>query len=127
MNPNHYGFVFAGGLFLGMLVLLETGRRMGVRSLARDPEGARLGLQQAGKTTPGSVLQMKPFGLVELRDAFARAKPVVLELWLASSQPHLDGGSGAIGKPPHWDDARGFCFGTIANQALPSAWVARAR
>ena len=30
-------------LFLGMLLLLETGRRLGVRRLAKDPEGARAG------------------------------------------------------------------------------------
>jgi hypothetical protein len=30
-------------LFLGMLLLLETGRRLGVRRLANDPEGARAG------------------------------------------------------------------------------------
>jgi hypothetical protein len=30
-------------LFLGMLLLLETGRRLGVRRLASDPEGARAG------------------------------------------------------------------------------------
>jgi len=61
MNPNHYGFVFAGGLFLGMLVLLETGRRMGVRSLARDPEGARQGVG----AVEGAV-----FGLLGLLIAF---------------------------------------------------------
>jgi hypothetical protein len=31
------------GFFLGMLVLLETGRRLGVRRLAKDPEGAPAG------------------------------------------------------------------------------------
>ena len=44
MNPTTYGLQFAGGLFLGMLVLLETGRRIGIWRLARDPEGARQGL-----------------------------------------------------------------------------------
>ena len=36
--------VFAGGIFAGMLVLQEAGRRLGVRRLAKDPEGARAGL-----------------------------------------------------------------------------------
>ena len=36
--------VFAGGVFAGMLVLQEAGRRLGARRLARDPEGARAGL-----------------------------------------------------------------------------------
>ena len=44
MNPTLYGLVFAGGLFLGMLLLLETGRRIAIRRLAQDPEGAREGL-----------------------------------------------------------------------------------
>ena len=42
------GFVFdiatlAGGLFVGMLVLLETGRRLGLRRLAQDSEAAQAG------------------------------------------------------------------------------------
>jgi hypothetical protein len=44
MTPAAYGAVFAGGLFLGMLVLLEMGRRIGTRRLARDPDGAQKGL-----------------------------------------------------------------------------------
>jgi len=44
MNPMSYGILFAGGLFLGMLLLLETGRRVGIRRLSQDPEGARQGL-----------------------------------------------------------------------------------
>ena len=36
--------MFAGGLFLGMVLLLETGRRIAIRRLAEDPEGARQGL-----------------------------------------------------------------------------------
>lgn len=35
---------FAAGLFLGMLLCLEIGRRLGIRKLARDPEGAMSGL-----------------------------------------------------------------------------------
>ena len=44
MNSDSFGVVLAGGLFLGMLLLLETGRRIGIRRLNQDPEGARLGL-----------------------------------------------------------------------------------
>jgi hypothetical protein len=36
--------LFAGGLFLGMLLFLEGGRRLGERRLEADPEGARTGL-----------------------------------------------------------------------------------
>jgi hypothetical protein len=36
--------LLAGGLFFGMLILLETGRRIGVRRLAEDAKGARAGL-----------------------------------------------------------------------------------
>ena len=38
----------AGGLFAGMLVLLETGRRLGLRRLARDSEAARAGFGVVG-------------------------------------------------------------------------------
>jgi hypothetical protein len=44
MDPTRDGLLFAGVLFLGMLVLLETGRRLATRRLAEDPEGAREGL-----------------------------------------------------------------------------------
>ena len=44
MTPTTNGMLFAAGLFAGMLVLLETGRRMGMRRLSRDPEGAQGGL-----------------------------------------------------------------------------------
>ncbi|MEO8602094.1 MAG: DUF4239 domain-containing protein [bacterium] len=36
--------LFAGGLFLGMLLLLEVGRRVGMARLARDADGARAGV-----------------------------------------------------------------------------------
>lgn len=53
--------VFALGLFVGMLVLLEVGRRIGYARLARDPEGARVGTG----TVEGAV-----FGLLGLLIAF---------------------------------------------------------
>jgi len=42
------GFVFdiatlAGGLFVGMLILLEIGRRLGLRRLVQDSDAARAG------------------------------------------------------------------------------------
>jgi hypothetical protein len=53
--------LFAGGLFAGMLLLQEAGRRLGVRRLAADPEGARAGLP----AVEGAV-----FGLMGLMIAF---------------------------------------------------------
>jgi len=61
MNPIIYGLLFAGGLFVGMLVCLEAGRRIGNRRLARDPEGARHGVG----AVEGAV-----FGLMGLLLAF---------------------------------------------------------
>ena len=49
------------GLCLGMLLALEAGRRLGIRRLARDPEGARAGLG----TVEGSM-----FALLGLLIAF---------------------------------------------------------
>ncbi len=43
MNPVLVAALSAGGLFLGMLAMLEIGRRAGRRRLAQDPEGTRLG------------------------------------------------------------------------------------
>ena len=53
--------LFAGGLFAGMLLLQEAGRRLGVRRLAADPEGARAGLP----AVEGAI-----FGLMGLMIAF---------------------------------------------------------
>jgi hypothetical protein len=47
-----YGALLAAGLFLGMLTLLEVGRRIGVQRIARDPEGLHAG------TIEGSVLAL---------------------------------------------------------------------
>jgi hypothetical protein len=44
MNLFDHGVLFTGILFLGMLLLLETGRRIGQRRLAHDSESARQGL-----------------------------------------------------------------------------------
>jgi hypothetical protein len=59
-----YGLVvslFTVGLFLGMLLLLEVGRRIGMRRIAQDPEGARAGVG----TVDGAV-----FALLGLLVAF---------------------------------------------------------
>jgi hypothetical protein len=43
MDHSSLSFVIAAALFLGILLLLEVGRRIGIRRLAKDPEGARAG------------------------------------------------------------------------------------
>ena len=48
MGHGIYVLLFALGLFLGMLMLLEVGRRIGVRRLAQDPEGAEAGVGHRG-------------------------------------------------------------------------------
>jgi hypothetical protein len=42
-QSSTHALIFAGGLFLGMLVLLETGRRIGTRGSAREAERSRQG------------------------------------------------------------------------------------
>jgi hypothetical protein len=44
MNPSLLSFLFATGLFIGMLLLLEAGRRLGQRRQSKLEEGARAGL-----------------------------------------------------------------------------------
>ena len=61
MDHGIYFSLFALGLFLGMLVLLEVGRRIGARRLAQDPEGAEAGVG----TVEGAV-----FALLGLLIAF---------------------------------------------------------
>jgi len=61
MQPIAVASLFAGGLFVGMLLLLEAGRRIGIRRAAADPEGARAGVA----TVDGAV-----FGLLGLLVAF---------------------------------------------------------
>jgi len=61
MDHGIYVSLFALGLFLGMLMLLEVGRRIGVRRLAQDPTGAAAGVG----TVEGAV-----FALLGLLIAF---------------------------------------------------------
>jgi hypothetical protein len=61
VNSETYRSLFTVGLFLGMLLLLETGRRIGVRRLSQDPEGARQGL---------GVVEAAVFSLLGLLIAF---------------------------------------------------------
>ena len=44
MNITLIAMLFALGLLAGTLLLLEAGRRIGLRRMARDAEGARAGL-----------------------------------------------------------------------------------
>lgn len=44
MSPAVVGIVLIGALFAGMLILFEAGRRIGLRHLQKDPEGARAGI-----------------------------------------------------------------------------------
>jgi hypothetical protein len=53
--------LYSGALFVGMLVCLEFGRRMGIRKLATDPEWALSGL---------GVVETAVFGLYGLLLAF---------------------------------------------------------
>lgn len=44
MNRTFISLLFVAGLFVGMVLLLELGRRLGQRRQGRDEEGARAGL-----------------------------------------------------------------------------------
>src|SRR5436190_7868263 len=61
MDHGIYVSLFALGLFLGMLMLLDVGRRIGARRLAEDPTGAEAGVG----TVEGAV-----FALLGLLIAF---------------------------------------------------------
>jgi hypothetical protein len=61
MEHGLYASLVAAGLFVGMLILLELGRRVGTRRLAQDPAGAEAGVG----TVAGAV-----FALLGLLIAF---------------------------------------------------------
>ena len=44
---SFFVLLIALGLFIGMVVLLEVGRRIGIRRTRKDPEGAREGVRAA--------------------------------------------------------------------------------
>lgn len=44
MEYAYFISLYTLGLFVGMLVLMEIGRRLGMRRLAQDPEGSRAGV-----------------------------------------------------------------------------------
>jgi CDP-diglyceride synthetase len=61
MNPTLIGVLVVGGMFIGMLLLLEIGRRLGERALAGDPAAAKSG---------SGVIEGAVFGLMALLIAF---------------------------------------------------------
>ena len=61
MEHGIFVSLLAVGLFLGMLILAEVGRRIGIRRLAQDPEGAEAGV---------GVVDGAVFALVGLLIAF---------------------------------------------------------
>jgi hypothetical protein len=61
MDPVIPDFTFAMSMLIGMLICLEIGRRLGIRSLAKDPQGAMSGL---------GVMQGAVFSLYGLLIAF---------------------------------------------------------
>jgi hypothetical protein len=58
---EQFAVLFSGTLFIGTLVLIEVGRRIGVHRLKQDPEGARTGV---------SAVEGSLFGLLGLLIAF---------------------------------------------------------
>ena len=58
---EQFAVLFSGTLFIGALVLIEVGRRIGVHRLKLDPEGARTGV---------SAVEGSLFGLLGLLLAF---------------------------------------------------------
>ena len=58
---EQFAVLFSGTLFIGTLVLIEVGRRIGVQRLKQDPEGARTGI---------SAVEGSLFGLLGLLIAF---------------------------------------------------------
>ena len=62
MNPEFYAPLFAVGLLVGTFALLESGRRTGLRHLARHGEKANAGL---------GVVEGAIFGLLGLLIAFS--------------------------------------------------------
>ncbi len=61
MSPTSNALIFAFGLFVGVMIAMEVGRRIGLRRIAADSEGARQGVG----TVEGAV-----FGLLGLLIAF---------------------------------------------------------
>ena len=64
---GHIAVLFSGTLFVGALLLIELGRRLGIRRLARDPEGARTGI---------SAVEGSLFGLLGLLIAFTKGDDI---------------------------------------------------
>jgi hypothetical protein len=61
MNPTILGLIIILGMLLGMIVVLETGRRLGARQFAKDPESAKAGT---------GAIEGAVFGLMALLIAF---------------------------------------------------------
>jgi hypothetical protein len=102
MNPVVIAVIFAGGLFLGMLLMLEIGRRIGRRRLTEDPESSRLGTGAVEGAVFGLLGLLIAFTFSGAAERFDRRRELIVEeandigtAWLridvlpAESQPML--------------------------------------
>jgi hypothetical protein len=69
----------AAALFLGMLLLLEVGRRRGLRRLAKDPEGARHGIGAANGALFGLLGLLVAFTFSGAASRFDTRRQLVVE------------------------------------------------
>ncbi len=72
-------WLIAIGLFAGMLVLLELGRRLGVRRLALDPEGARAGASAVDGAVFGTMGLLIAFTFSGASTRFEARRALVVE------------------------------------------------
>lgn len=74
-----FGMSLAIGLFIGMLALLELGRRMGQRRLAADTEGARAGVGVVDAAVFALLGLLRAFTFSGAAERFDRRRHLVVE------------------------------------------------
>jgi hypothetical protein len=79
MNFELIAFVLGMGLFLGMLVVAEVGRRIGVARLARDPKGLAKGAGAAEAAVFGLLGLMLAFTFSGAASRFEHRRHLVTE------------------------------------------------
>jgi hypothetical protein len=133
MNEAWMGLFAVLGMFLGMLVVLEAGRRLGERRLARDPKAAKAGSGAVESAVFGLMALLIAFTFSGAASRFDLRRDLVIEeandigtAWLrldllpAAAQPPLRE------KFRNYADARLAFYDKLLDRAASQAALARA-
>ena len=134
MNLTFLAALLTLGLFLGMLLLLETGRRIGIRRIAQDGEAAKIGFGAVDGAVFGLLGLLIAFTFSGAASRFDARRQLIVEETNAIGTAYLrldllpaDSQSGIAGQfSPVFGFARSKCIAGCRTSRRPREELARA-